>query len=342
MAQKVNSSSQDRIELKKVIPLGMPFAVHIFPSYYCDFRCCYCIHSLDAGALSRLLPEKRMMDMETYRNAIDGLDGFKGKLKLLNFAGHGEPLLNRYLAEMIAYAQRRNIAERIELVTNAHTLTESVSDALIGAGLDSIRISIQGITAAKYRSISNTEVDFNRLVEQIRYFYEHKQKCRVYIKTVDRALDSNMEEQCFYEIFGNICDHIAVEHIVPTAGGVEYYKQGYVFDRTQQGYVPQNIEACPMPFYMLIVEPNGNIRTCCAASYPILLGNVGGTTLFEAWKSDMLREFQEMQLADGRKVQPVCSVCKNPDYGIQPGDVIDDARKEILKRIRDLQEEKHG
>lgn len=333
MAERVKSSSTRRVELAKALPLRTPFALHVFPSYFCDFKCCYCIHSLTESQLAKIPIRRRFMNFDVFRNAIDGACLFQDRLKLINFAGHGEPLLNRDIAKMIAYAKEKNIADKIELVTNANNLTEHVSDSLIEAGLDSLRISIQGVTKEKYQEVSRVKIDFDRLVDRIGYFYAHKKQCSVYIKIIDAALDTPGDEKRFMELFGGVCDRIAVEHLVPTASGVDYSGLRESYRETQQGYEAGRVAACPMPFYMMIVEPDGEVRTCCATRFPVSAGNACASTLYDIWNGEALKEFWKMHLEGGRDAHAVCRSCSNPDYGLQPGDNIDGSRSEILERI---------
>lgn len=333
MAEKVKSSSLNRVQLGKALPLMSPFAVHIFPSYYCDFKCCYCIHSLKEEEFSKLHLKRQLMDFGTFKNAIDGLSAFESKLKLLNFAGHGEPLLNSELPKMIAYAVKKEVTEKTELVTNANRLTEKTSLDLIEAGLDSIRISVQGLSNKKYKEISDVNINFEMLVEQIGFFYRHKRNCRIYIKIIDIALAGIEEEKKYFELFSGICDFVSIEHLVPTASLVDYDSIRKEYRETQQGFEYKKVAACPMPFYMMIVEPDGNVRTCCATTFPLLLGNVNRSLLSDIWKDGILRDFWRMQLKGKRKDHNICSSCKNPDYGLQPGDEIDYFCEEIIKRM---------
>ena len=83
---------------------------------------------------------------------------------------------------------------------------------------------MQGISKDKYRQISKVDIDFENFVANIAYFYKQKTNTHVYIKIVDYALDEVDTKQKFYEIFGDICDSIAVENAVPIMPGVEYDK----------------------------------------------------------------------------------------------------------------------
>lgn len=60
----------ERVPLKEVIPLEMPFSVYIYPTNYCNFHCSYCAHSLGADGFRKaygFAPEN--MTMDTYRKA---------------------------------------------------------------------------------------------------------------------------------------------------------------------------------------------------------------------------------------------------------------------------------
>ncbi|OGV32587.1 MAG: hypothetical protein A2020_07305 [Lentisphaerae bacterium GWF2_45_14] len=332
MAKIVQSSCQERAPLADILPLEQPFAVHVFPAYFCNFKCFYCIHSLSEPDFSELGHKKQLMSFDTFKHAVDGCALFTEKLKVMSFAGHGEPLINQELSQMIAYARDKGIAGKLELVTNGYLLSNETSLALVDAGLDNIRISVQGLSSEKYRKVAGVDVDFEKFRSQLEFFYKHKEQCNIYIKIVDSALEKD-EDKRFYELFDGICDRIAIEHIVPTAHGVDYEKHGTVFDKTQQGYEHRRIKVCPMPFYAMIVEPDGNVRTCCATKFPVLLGNVNQESLPGIWKSTKLRDFQEMLLKGERFRHPVCGECTNPDYGLQPGDLLDEKAADILTKI---------
>ncbi|OGV49400.1 MAG: hypothetical protein A2X49_00555 [Lentisphaerae bacterium GWF2_52_8] len=336
MAKIVQTSSQKRVPLAELLPLHQPFAIHIFPSYYCNFKCFYCIHSLGDEGFASLGHKKSLMSFDTLKNAVDSCAQFGNKLKVMSFAGHGEPLVNRELPRMISYARDKAVADRLELVTNGYLLDSETSLALVSAGLNNLRVSIQGLSSAKYRDVAGAEVDFEKLVRQLDFFYRNKGNCDVYIKVVDSALEKGEDER-FYEIFGKVSDRIAIEHVVPTNQGVDYSRLGRDFDKTQQGYEHHRVSVCPMPFYVVIIGPEGDVRTCCGTKFPVLIGNVNKESLPDLWRSKRLRTFQKMLLTGGRFKHPVCQTCTSPDYGGQPGDSLDEHAEEILKKIQDIE-----
>ena len=85
--------------------------------------------------------------------------------------GIGEPLLNRDLPRMIDYLKARGVY--VLFNTNAALLTEARGRALIGSGLDEVRVSIDGGTPETYARIRGIPV-FSRVVENVADFVRLK------------------------------------------------------------------------------------------------------------------------------------------------------------------------
>ncbi len=239
-----------RTPLGEVLPLDTPFVVQIFPIYACNFRCGYCIFSVEKSK-RHFISDKPIMDYDLFRKTVDEMALFPSQLKVLRFVGIGEPLLHPRIVDMVRYAASRKIAKVVEILTNASLLTPSMSDALIQAGLTRLIISLQGTTAGKYEEVSGVRIDFEKFVSNIRYFYQNRENTQMYIKVVDCALDGEKDKERFFKMFGDICDTIAVEYAVPIHSGVKYHrllkeKQQKV---TQFGFPVRDVRICPQPFF---------------------------------------------------------------------------------------------
>jgi radical SAM protein with 4Fe4S-binding SPASM domain len=316
-----NAPGGARTRLADVLPLRTPFVVQIFPIYACNFTCEYCFHAVprkERGFVS----EWPVMKLDLYKKCIDELSFFDDQLKVLRFVGMGEPLLHKNIAEMIAYAVSSNVALRVELLTNSSLLTKEMSDALITAGLSRLVISLQGISKEKYRQISKVDIDFDKFVKNIEYFYKHKTNTHIYIKIVDYALNETDTQQKFYEIFGDICDSIAVENAVPIMPGVDYDKVLNNIDKstTQFGLPLSDIQVCPQPFFTMQVNPDGKVVPCYQISYPGIMGDVNHQTMQEIWNGESYCSFRRTML-DGRKqVNDICTQCNFIRYRLFPED----------------------
>ena len=275
------------------------------------------------------------MTMETYVKTIDQLAEFPNKLKMLSLTGQGEPLLNPHIADMVHIAKEKNVAERIEIISNASLLRPALADALIDAGLDTLRVSLQGLSSKKYEDICRAKVDFDEFVENIRYFYAHKKQTNLFLKVMDVALDEGEEEQ-FYRLFGDCTDRMYIEHMLPAYDGVEMTKD-MVIETDRNGVKTDRIyQVCPLAFYMLGVFPNGDVEPCDTIYKPIVLGNVHHGRILDMWHGEKMHEFWRMQLEGRRSENIRCANCCAPNDVAHPEDHLDDAAQEILSRLAEV------
>lgn len=326
----------ERIKLSKVIPLKTPFSIFVFPTTYCNFKCVYCAHSLGLDAMKKtydFVPEN--MSMETYGKFIHQMKKIPDKLKMLCLMGQGEPLINKDIPVMVKMAKDAEIAERVEIISNGSLLDKTMSDRLIEAGLDTLRISLQGLNSKKYKDICGANINFDDFMDNIRYFYAHKNNTNLFVKIMDVCLEEGEEEK-FYRLFEDCSDRMYIEKMLPAYDGVEITKNMKVeYDRYGRKHEKRNV--CPLPFYMLGIFPNGDVEPCDTIYKPIVLGNINNSELIDMWNGEKLREFWKLQLKGNRLQNDKCKVCCAPDDVSHPEDVLDDDVEEILKRLETME-----
>lgn len=318
----------DRQVLADLVPLEMPFCIQCEVSQVCNIKCSYCMQSF----INR--KDKQLMTFAIFAMLCARLYEYYKigkKFKQFNFAGWGEPLVNPKLDIMIKHLHDYNYVENIAIVTNGLLLTPDLSLRLIDAGVNQIRISLQGMTEEKYEEISGKRIDFQKLVNNVRILYEHRKDCQIYIKIADIALEDEKEECFFYDTFDPVCDQMYVETIRPM------FHQNKQDDKLLSRYGDPHppIIVCPQPFYMLNITARGDITPCCSYYDPINLGNLTNTSLRQVWEGDEMRKLQKMLLTGNRNrssFYPACSGCLMPDATIGPGDELDSKREEIMKR----------
>jgi radical SAM protein with 4Fe4S-binding SPASM domain len=310
-----------RLALADALPLSTPLVMQMFPIYACNFSCRYCVFSTDK-AKRGFISDKTAMDMDLYRKCIDDSASFPDKLKVLRFVGMGEPLLHKHIAEMVEYAVSRNIAERVEILTNASLLTPEMSRSLLDAGLSRLLISLQGTSSAKYKLVSNVDIDYERFLQNISYFYEHRGNAGLHIKIIDYALDGPEDEKRFYDLFGNICDTIGVERAGPIFPGVEYEPilEGKDRSLTQFGLPVSEVHVCPQPFFTLQINPDGNVVPCYSIAYPIIVGNCATQSIPEIWNGKKSQDFRLAMLDGAKSACGTCAECNIIKHRLFPED----------------------
>ena len=172
----------DRIELKNALPLRTPYVIHIDPCDTCNFRCKFC-----PSGNPELMKKTRgrghgPMDFEVYKWIIDSLKEFPDPIRVVRLYMEGEPLVNPRFADMVRYAKQSPKVERVDTTTNASLLTPERALEIIDAGLDRLNISIEGVNAGQYRDFSGHKMDYDRFVDNIAFFFDHKKQCEMNIK----------------------------------------------------------------------------------------------------------------------------------------------------------------
>lgn len=325
----------DRVRLAEVVPLDTPFTLNIFPSNLCNFRCSYCAQSRGAQSMLQEYGVRcELMSMDVVEHIAEQILQFPGKIKLVSMMGHGEPLCNKNLPAMIKLLKSKagHKIGRIDVITNASLLTQAYSKALIDAGLDVLRVSLQGITSESYFQTCGVKLDFDEFYQNLAWFYEHKEQCKVYVKTMDVSLKAGTEEK-FYQMFSGISDRMFIDKVRPVYDTVGYSEEQSDLSVDRYGNSHAHRKVCPQPFYMLSVWPDGMVTPCDALYHANPLGNVKDSTLVQMWNAPEHKAFCHMQLSGLRDQHLACSRCCAPDDVAHESDVLDDAAATLLDQF---------
>jgi MoaA/NifB/PqqE/SkfB family radical SAM enzyme len=143
-----------RIHLRQ--PVTHLSKVYIEPTSRCNLACVTCIrHSWD-----ETLGE---MNSETFSNIIEGIRSFSPAPEIF-FGGLGEPLSHPDIVEMMRKA--KTLGSSVGMITNGTLLTESLSAALIDAGLDVLWVSLDGASPESYADV-RLGAAFSQVIENI-------------------------------------------------------------------------------------------------------------------------------------------------------------------------------
>lgn len=319
-----------RKKLAESLPLSLPYSVSVFPFYGCNFRCEYCIHSMERKDRPQVC-DITEMSMDVFTHFVDGLQCTGGKIKALHFAGSGEPLLHPRIVEMVRYANEKRIANVVDIVTNGALLTKELAMSLRDAGLNKIRISLQGLDRESYRKMCGVSLDFEKFYQKIYEISKNKGDMSIYIKILDKALGTHTEDE-FIELFSKIADHIAVERLCPFVADIDYRDkfQQENFSNTMNSNPVIDANVCPQPFYTLDLYPDGNMVPCCNFEKPLTVGNVMESTVQEIFQGETLKRFRILQLRKEKNKNLACSRCQIYKYQMFPEDYLDDSAETLL------------
>ncbi|HWQ08690.1 MAG TPA: radical SAM protein, partial [Holophaga sp.] len=117
--------------------------VYVEPTNICNLDCRTCMRHGWTEALGR-------MDDATFQRVLDGVAGMQPRPEIF-FGGFGEPLSHPEILSMVARAKQ--LASRVELITNGILLTPEICRELIRTGLDRLWVSLDGATPESYTDV---------------------------------------------------------------------------------------------------------------------------------------------------------------------------------------------
>jgi MoaA/NifB/PqqE/SkfB family radical SAM enzyme len=310
-----------RLKLAEVVPLSSPLLIEFHPTSSCNFKCNYC------GKSSHMfISLKPYLDYDLYKKGIDELAGFDKKV-CLKFAGTGEPLLHPQIIDMINYASGK--VSKMEMSTNGSMLIKHIAENL--GNLDRLVISIQGTSSEKYKAMCGANINFDDFIEGIKYFYKVKGKTHLHIKIIDIALEGKEDKQKFFNIFGDICDTIGIEHAFPLYPALEINEK-LLKSKVSQFGLPINKAKiiCPYPFYMMHITPDGWVQHCCNPNLDYPPGYLDQETLPEIWSGKGMNSTRYMLASVG-----TCAGCLINKYRVFPEDNLISERKRLMRYYGD-------
>lgn len=135
-----------------------PIYMEISSSGACNHRCTYC-------GLDFMEYQPRYLDTGILKERLSEL-GELG-LKSIMYAGEGEPLLHRDIAEIISHTKKSGID--VAVTTNGVLLKEELVDKILG-NTEWIKVGIDGATQETYAKIHRCKPDdFDRVIENMVY-----------------------------------------------------------------------------------------------------------------------------------------------------------------------------
>jgi len=240
----------------------------------CNRKCPFC-----PRVNPKVYPNQNIhMNMEIVRVIADQLKNlnFTG---IVNISGTGEPLLTKYIVDIVKEFGDRNI--HVEIVTNGDVLTRKKGPQLIK---DIYKAGLSQFVVSMYDG-----------PEQIEYFNNLFSSCNIdksLYSLRDRWYD---ESEDYGLLYTNRAGNIGFEHLSEIA---------------KEKLIKSGKSACFYTHYAMMIDWNGDALICCQDMYnrTVKFGNVKNKPLIEIWQDGKLIEFRNKLKNGDRSLSP-CSNC---------------------------------
>ena len=335
MKAQIGAWEKDRQQLHAILPLETPLLLEFHPTHICNFRCNYCIQSSERAFAGGKPFKREHMNWDLFKLLVQQLSDFPGEIKMVSCAGMGEPLTHPRIADMVRLFKESGKVKKVQIITNASLLTRELSHQLIDAGLDQLKVSLQGVSTEMYQIIAKSPVPWETIYGNIQYFSQIKGASKLSVKIGDTAL-RNGEDEIFHQLFDDVCDAVGIEHIYNmwNVNGVNVEDKLKDSQQTVWGLDPREILFCRQRFTTFDILPDG---TFCLGGCHRRFGfehNIREVPVAEQWNSAGANQVRRDMLVNGRKADPLCRICEGGSQNWHPEDLLEGHEEEILARMR--------
>lgn len=339
---------QHRVPLKDAVPLDMPFTLFVDPTNFCNFHCSFCPRNYDE--FTRYAGAHTHMSKALFEKICDDLARFSRRLKVLRLFYLGEPLLCPDFLDILKLACQRNLAERLEVSTNASMLTCDVSTKILNIvgsydGNFYLRISVYSVFQNKNKNITKNNIDIAKIKENVKAFFDLRNKkadlrnkVRIYAKMLKSYSD---EDEKFISDYRDIVDEVELEEPMEWSGETV---NGGLLKGVYSDEVVASLrnkvmpKVCAYPFHTLAINSDGKVVCCCVDwSRKTCVGDVKEESLYDIWHGERLKTLRLKHLMGLRNELDSCRNCmKLPRGDVYELDNLDNLSLDEFLRRGDL------
>ena len=268
----------------------------------CNLSCPMCLTPQLGGQVP-----KGLMSLEAFRAVVDKL---RGHVRDVNLFMGGEPLINKQLPAMIAYAGAAGMRTRLH--TNATLLTEAWCHDLLDAGLDFLSFSFDGADAATYDEL-RPGGHFEAVRDNIRRFARLRAergaaRPHTVVQLIERPEWSAERRAAQRAGLRALFEGPGIDAIKPIAmhnfGGL---LPDAGADRAA-GFSP-----CAYLWYAISVRWDGTVVPCCIDFEPKLpVGNLVTDPLEAVWNGPAMVALRRKMIDRNLDDVPLCRGCDVP------------------------------
>jgi MoaA/NifB/PqqE/SkfB family radical SAM enzyme len=257
----------------------------------CNAKCPFCPQN-------EIVRDPARMPAETWKKIIDDTRGWG--LTYRPFLTN-EPFVDNRMPEIVRYIKENDPTARVEFKTNGELVTEKLGLALLEAGVDIMRFSIDGFSRETYEP-SRIGIDFEKVTTRTQRFLElwdqggYRDKVFTELRMIE-VPENKHEVQAYRDFWGPRCSEVLITTM-------------YQWPWTGQKREDVVLKPCLKVLDEMFFYTNGNATICCWDVHErAVVGNVHEQSVAEIWESYAAR-CMRATLDDGRRdLLNLCSRC---------------------------------
>lgn len=280
----------------------------------CNLRCVMCRNAT-------MKRKRGFMSMEVIERALT--EAKELGIKKIALYTTGESLMHLEFIDIVKKVKEYDFY--CYTTSNGLLLTEETCEAMIEAGMDSVKISIDGANKEEYEQI-RIRGKWDRLLEKMALLKRTrdrlKSEMKIYAGAVVTVVNENSIEQ-FKEVFGPLVDGIYLSPLVNQSGQLPEVYEKLKSDKVS---IETAWKPCKMLWDRIVLSYEGNFTACCVDyELDLQIGSFDEMSLEDAWHSAQMQAWRKMHLEGTVADMDLCKTCNAPL--IQQVEVLNKANK---------------
>jgi len=245
---------------KRQFAYSMPWSYSIEPTNICNLKCREC-----ASGLGLLKRRRGNMSIEDFKIAADNISPYALNC-FLYF--QGEPFLNKFFFDMVAYANERKIF--LATSTNGHFIDYQTAEKTVKSGLDKIIVSLDGFDQESY-SAYRTNGDFNKVISAVKFLSKAKKNLKkqnpiIEVQTIVNKINEKKLQEIKKLAFQAGADRFCLktmqiekkEDFSKFKTSIEKYSR---YDKNNQ--LKNHVKFCKRVLNSAVIDIDLNVLPCC-------------------------------------------------------------------------------
>lgn len=301
----------------------LPYRITIETGNICNLKCPLCPTGKNEHGVGR-----GFMSFDNYKKIINALAADLILVRLYNW---GEPLLNKDIIAMIAYAYQKGIG--VTISTNLNLLDCRTACDLLRSGLSKIFVSCDGVSEQTYNAY-HVGGSFYKVMENIKLLLEEKAKIPasstriIWLFHVFRHNEHEVEEA------KALAKELGLEiriNMMRTDMGKEIFEKARQSIERDLQWIPEDSQYCPfdmkkkevkkkrkfcdLPWKETVINWDGTVLPCCAVYQEAYsFGNAFEGDFSRIWNGQAYMAARKMLADQKSTAKTICHICKSNEF----------------------------
>ena len=280
-----------------------------FPKYFtietcnnCNARCIMCPKG-QKGTKSL-----QLMEDSVFERIAEELQEYSSWVEMVCLNSDGEPLLDKKIAERIRKLKDIGM-KHVNISTNAQLLTKERAQELLEAGLDDIRISLDGFTKETFEKVRKG-LNYDMVKENVLNLIEMRNcmdsEMEIRIRMVELEENKAEREDWLAYWKSKVKDTDKVQ-LMPM-----HTWSGKIAEEEQERIIFYADEPSISVFSSFTINYDGTVQLCDSdIEQQVVLGNIINASVREIWQGEKF-ELIRRQHANGKRNQ--IAICQGCDH----------------------------